>query len=464
MGCLKYLIDLGSTFTKVAVVDLEQGEIKARVAVPSTVGTDVMVGLNMAIEQAKGRSGVAVPGREDLMACSSAAGGLRMVAVGLVPRLSTEAAERAALGAGARVLAIYSYDLSRTEIEEIVGIAPDIILLCGGTDGGEKRNIIHNANILAKSKLTAPIVVAGNKAAQDEVEDILASAGKLPVLCQNVLPEINVLNADPCHELIRELFMKRIIKAKGIAQVREVVGNEIIPTPVAVLNAVQLLSDGYMEETGLGELLAVDVGGATTDVYSVAKGWPTRAGVILRGLEEPYVKRTVEGDLGVRWNMDNLVKIGQERKLLPLNSRVDELACKLGRPGILPANQEETDFDTAVAQIAVEVAVERHVGRLESIYGPSGENLVQRGKDLTGVKAVVGTGGPLAFSSDPWMILQGACAGDRAKHNLLKPLSPTYFIDSRYILYAVGLISEVAPKEALVIAKKYVKPLASSKE
>jgi uncharacterized protein (TIGR01319 family) len=89
---------------------------------------------------------------------------------------------------------------------------------------------------------------------------------------------------------------------------------------------------------------------------------------------------------------------------------------------------------------------------------------VQRGKDLTGVKAVVGTGGPLAFSSDPWMILQGACAGDRAKHNLLKPLSPTYFIDSRYILYAVGLISEVAPKEALVIAKKYVKPLASSKE
>jgi len=464
MGRWKYLIDLGSTFTKVAVVDLDRGEIGARVAVPSTVGTDVMVGLNMAIEQAKERSGVAVPGREDLLACSSAAGGLRMVTVGLVPRLSAEAAERAALGAGARVLAVYSYDLSRTEIEEIVGIAPDIILLCGGTDGGEKRTIIHNAGMLAKSRLTAPIVVAGNKAAQDEVEAILASAGKLPVLCQNVLPEINVLNADPCHALIRELFMKRIIQAKGIAQVREIAGNEIIPTPVAVLNAAKLLSGGYREEAGLGELLAVDVGGATTDVYSVAKGWPTRPGVILRGLEEPYVKRTVEGDLGVRWNMDNLVKIGQERKLLSLNSRVTELACKIGRPGILPADPEETDFDTTLAQIAVEVATERHVGTLESVYGFDGENLVQRGKDLTGVKVVVGTGGPLAFSSAPWTILQGACAGAGVNPNLLKPRSSSYFIDNRYLLYAVGLISEAAPREALTLAKKYIKPLAPSKE
>ena len=116
-----------------------------------------------------------------------------------------------------------------------------------------------------------------------------------------------MLDAAPCNKEIREIFMKNIIKAKGIAKAKAIIKDVIMPTPSAVLEAAKLISGGWGDEKGFGELIVIDPGGATTDVHSIAKGNPARADIIMVGLPEPYEKRTVEGDLGLKYNMDRLL-------------------------------------------------------------------------------------------------------------------------------------------------------------
>jgi uncharacterized protein (TIGR01319 family) len=168
---------------------------------------------------------------KDSLACTSAAGGLRMISIGFVPELSCEAATRTALGAGAKVVGHYSYGLTREEVLEIRELSPDIILLAGGTDGGDKRVIIHNAKMLANCRsLESCIVVAGNKAVQDDLREIFKNANKIVKFTSNIMPDIGILNTDPCHKIIRELFLDTIIKAKGIAKAKTILGGVLIPT------------------------------------------------------------------------------------------------------------------------------------------------------------------------------------------------------------------------------------------
>lgn len=459
------LIDFGSTFTKVMIVDLKKGEVLARSKAVSTVETNVMVGLEKALSKLK-LSTKSLLGRKFRykFACSSAAGGLKIVAIGLVPELTAEAAKRAALGAGAKVLDVYSYELTQLEMRRIESQSPDIILLTGGTDGGDRKTVVHNSRVLAKSKIQVPIVVACNKEVSGEVENILKTGGKDVRVTENVMPELWDLNIEPAKEVIRKVFIDRIVEAKGLSEARKLV-DILMPTPAATLRAAKLLAEGCEEEEGLGEILIIEVGGATTNVYSVAEGKPTQSRTIWKGLKEPYIKRTVEGDLGVRVSAESLLlAAGRERiveklKMNGVNINIDKVVKKLSTNiGIIPRTQQEYAIDAALAQSAVEIATERHVGSIEEFFTPSGVFYIQKGKDLTDIKYIIGSGGPIVYSRDPSRILKGALF-DENKPFLLKPRNPKLLVDENYVLWAMGLLADVAPGIALKIIKESLRIL-----
>lgn len=457
------LIDFGSTYTKVTAVDLDSEALLGRTQAPSTAGSDLVLGLNAALHSLKLETGIRVAEIPTRLACSSAAGGLRMVAIGLVPDLTAEAARQAALGAGAKLLKVYSYALTHSDIDSLESITPDLVLLAGGTDGGNSDFILRNAVALASSGVSAPIVVAGNRAARDEVCSILVGAGKEAIPTENVLPELSRLNVDPARSAIREVFMRRIVRAKGLDGAESFVGSILMPTPLAVLRAAELLADGAGGEEGLGELLLVDVGGATTDVHSIARGSPRRDGVVQKGIPEPHAKRTVEGDLGLRYNAPSIVDaVGEEAVLShagldgsPIRPR--EAATALTRlTDKLPSDELESALDVGLARAATLVAVERHAGTLETVYTPAGRVDVQHGKDLTVVKTLIGTGGVFAWGSNPRRVLEGALY-DPGNPLSLRPICPRMLVDAGYILYAVGLLAGIAPDAALRVAKGLLK-------
>ncbi len=454
-------IDFGSTYTKLVAVDCDGEALLGVVQSPTTVAGGVMAGLDRALRQLE-QLGVR---RNDIgarVASSSAAGGLRMVAIGLVPDLTAEAARRAALGAGAKVLRVFAYELSRRDIAELAGIGPDMVLLAGGTDGGDRKTILRNAAVLAEAQLRAPVVVAGNRAVQDEVEDILTRAGCAATVVDNVLPELGRLNVEPARAAIRQIFMDRITHAKGLAGAEAFVGRIVMPTPMAVLEGANLLAAGAPGEPGLGELVVVDVGGATTDVHSVAAGTPASPGLVQRGLPEPHAKRTVEGDLGIRFNAPAIVEtVGAERIHAALGRAVPPETVSAAvrhlseETSHVPREPWEHELDAVLARAATAIAVGRHAGRVETVYTPTGPVQLLHGKDLSAVGAVIGTGGVFAYGRHARRVLEGA-RFDPEDPTSLRPRDPTCLVDARYILFAVGLLAPLAARAVVRIAKRHL--------
>jgi uncharacterized protein (TIGR01319 family) len=456
---LALLIDFGSTFTKILAVDLAAEEILAYAQSCTTVDTDIMVGLRRALDLLP--SPLKNASYECKLSSSSAAGGLGMVTIGLIPELSAEAARRAALGAGAKVVKVYSFRLSVRELEELEGLKPDILLLAGGTDGGNREVILDNARLLAGSRIESPILIAGNKTAADEVQSILRAVGKITLLADNVMPEVNVLNVEPAREMIRKVFIERIIAAKGLKRAEDFVEGILMPTPTAVLQAAQLLSQGTGSEKGLGDLVVVDIGGATTDVHSIGAGNPVQAGVARKGLPEPLAKRTVEGDLGLRYNAGTIFKLcGPERILENASLSHPDLSQKLERLShcveTLPESPEDKDLDFALAACAARAAMERHTGSIEALWGPQGQYYIQYGKDLTGVEHLIGTGGIFIHHPQAGDILRKTLFSPQEPFSL-RPKNPNLYTDARYCLYAVGLLADRYPEVAFRIARKYLK-------
>ena len=459
-------IDFGSTYTKLTAIDLENEIILATAKDITTVENDIMIGFNKAFENLK----LEINKKTDFnsvnfinkTACSSAAGGLKMVAIGLVPELTADAAKKAALGAGARVIKTYAFELNNKELEEIKNTQLDIILLAGGTDGGNKECILHNAKMLAKFKIDVPIVVAGNKSVADEVESILKEADIDCYITENVMPVLNKLNVEPAREEIRKVFINKIIEAKGMKKAEEFIQGILMPTPAAVLKASEILATGTDEEDGLGDLIVVDIGGATTDIHSIAKGEPTKPSVMIKGLEEPFAKRTVEGDLGMRYSAMALLEASGTRKIR--NYLADSLKqidvkkqCQHRHENIkmVPTTEEEIRFDEAMAKAATELAMTRHCGILECVYTPMGTMFNQSGKDLTDTPYVIGTGGVIIHSLNPGNILRaGVFNSEDPIH--LKPMDPKFLIDQTYILSAMGLLAQEYPNIAIRIMKKYL--------
>ena len=452
-------VDIGSTYTKLTAIDSIREKIIATSAAFTTIETDVMEGFSSAYGKLKEVAG----GFEydQLLCCSSAAGGLKMVALGLVPELTSKAAKLAAASAGAKVVKTYAFEISQSEQNEIFEIDPDLVLLCGGTDGGNKEVILANARRLVRIQRPFTIIAAGNKSASFELEEIFSGSGKAFVITENVMPEFNKLNIEPARQKIRELFISRIIEAKGLNQLQELCKTDIIPTPLAVLNACELFSKGTKTIPGIGDLMAVDLGGATTDVYSISRGKPTLINVTVRGLPEPASKRTVEGDLGMRYSLSPLV--GE----LDLNDLSNELgidkaimkdwidACTQDPALLAQPGSSEQKIEESLARNAVKIAVERHAGIYQPVYTPFGQMYTLTGKDLSAVPFVVGIGGAIINAQRPQYILEGVKpTGNDFEY--AKPRNPHYLIDKKYIFASIGLISSIDADLAITLLKQEI--------
>jgi uncharacterized protein (TIGR01319 family) len=478
MTSLAILIDFGSTFTKVTAVDLSGSQLIGRSQAPSTVRTDVREGLLRALTELHEHSAVfdrapkdlSVLGGKVVLASSSAAGGLRIAVVGNVPGLTVEAANQAALGAGAKIVGSTAFKLFADRIRDIEDLRPDMILLTGGVDGGDTETILYNARVLAHSALSVPIVVAGNQAVAQEVSQILGEHGKEVRVVENVMPKMGTLAVESGREEIRKLFMERITHAKGLDQVKEFV-SVVLPTPMAVLEGIRLGADGTAEEKGWGDMLVVDVGGATTDVHSIGYGQPTGENVIAQGLAESYAKRTVEGDLGIRFNAATILhRSGLDRLAVDLRDNFPAYAVGVNAlqeyiqrvteaTETVPEEDWHSAADAVLARAAVDLAVARHVGRRERVVAREGEAWVHSGKDLRDTHTLIGTGG--VFIHNPFaghILSPGASSDDRVQ--FLRPKNPTKFLDASYLLYAVGLLSERYPDVALKLFKHQLRPLS----
>jgi uncharacterized protein (TIGR01319 family) len=454
-----WLFDVGSTFTKLAVVDIDNPDCRWRAQAPTTVHTDVRDGFHAAVDAVHRQDGPRFEDAALRAASSSAAGGLALVVSGLVPRLSAEAGRVAALGAGAKLVGSWSHRLTPGDIVDIEGARPDIVLLTGGTDGGDRRTLLENTKALAAWKSCPAVIVAGNRDVAGEAVELLSETGIRARAVPNILPELDRLEVGPVRAAIREEFLANIVTAKGIDRLGAHLDVEITPTPAAVLDGVGLLAERLFP----GGLMAVEVGGATTNVHSWSAATPDPT-VVVRGVPEPALKRTVEGDLGVRWNAGTILELlglewFEEQGIEGADAFERYVARVAAAPVSLPETDAERRFDFLMAAFAAQTAIQRHCGHQREVVLPTGVAYVQTGKDLRGVEAVLGTGGPVINATDPVALVTAAV------HNtdpfVLLPRAPKVLIDREYLLYAVGLLAQLQPEASAELSRQTMREIAA---
>ncbi|MEV5691195.1 glutamate mutase L [Micromonospora globbae] len=435
--------DVGSTYTKVAVVDLDGGELVAAAAAPTTVATDVLHGLDAAVAAA-----TAGLGARDApwYVCSSAGGGLRLAVVGYEQLVTAQAGRRVGLSAGANVVHVAAGRLGAADLSALRAARPDVVLLVGGTDGGDADTLTHNATRLARARWRVPVVLAGNVDVRDELAGLLAAARVPVTVADNVLPRIGVLAPGSARAAIREVFLRHVIGGKRLSRGSRFARLVRAATPDAVLTGVEVLAD----RVG-GDLAVVDVGGATTDVYSVLvpderAGGPGRevAGTLWRA-------RTVEGDLGMRWSAPGVVRAAAEERLLAPGEQEDlarAAAVRAADPGFLPAGEAERAVDRRIAQLAATVAVRRHARG-----GATGE---RGGRDLRDVRLLVGSGGVLrhAPAGHAAQVLAAVLADHAGGWAL--PRAARAVVDVEYVLAAGGLLAAEHPQVAGALLGRYL--------
>lgn len=410
---------------------------------PTTVlNGDVTVGLKGAVEDLKKNIGEEVITWDEMLATSSAAGGLRMSVHGLVYDMTVRAAKEAALGAGGILKHTTAGKMRRTDLKKIQEINPNIILVAGGVDYGERETALHNFEMIASLKLDIPVIYAGNIENHDEIREIAEENNIRLYIVDNVYPKVDMLNVEPTRRVIQEVFEEHIIHAPGMAKVRDMVNGPIIPTPGAVMEAAKLLKED------LGDLVVFDVGGATTDVHSVTEGSEEISRILIS--PEPVAKRTVEGDLGMFVNLPHVVeKIGMENLLREFLD-AEEL-IKNAKP--IPETDREKEFIERLAKEAVLTSLERHAGALRNLYSSTGKKTVAEGKDLTNVKYIVGTGGALTRLPHRVDILKSV--GTHSKGMELFPNKDAkILIDNNYIMASLGVLSKRYPQDALALLKE----------
>ncbi len=465
------VFDVGSTYTKVSAFALEDGEYcwLDRAQAPTTV-EDIDQGLTQAVSNLAKKLGIEKVGAREVLSTSSAAGGLRMVAMGYMPRVTAKAAKEVAMNAGARVLEVMSFeDPPENKREMLCEIRPDIILLAGGTDGGDKDSMLADAGIIKNSGVKSTVVIARNTDGQSEVEELLTAAGIQTLRVANVMPNIHTLNVKPAREAIHEQFIRQITKSKGLNKLLDrLTVNKVVPTPGAVLMATELLAKGTPEKEGCGSLLVIDIGGATTDIHSVLPHLDKLAieerGLVLTN-EKQSAYRTVEGNLGLRVSARGIVEVVGEKAItsrLGLNGETNEQALihyaahLESNPGYLASTNQERLFDKGLACAAIEVALKRHAGYIAQQFDPimgiaPGTPM---GRDLRTVETVIAVGGIFAHLSETEARDIVSMALERPGISLL-PNQPKIIIDRNYALYAVGLLSQLRSTAALKFANKY---------
>jgi len=399
-------VDIGSTWTKAALVELPSGRLLATAQAPTTLD-DVVSGVLAATG--------AFPDAP-ILACSSAGGGLRLAVVGYEQLISAEAGHRAALSAGARVVHVAAGRLDPTSLAALRAAAPDVVLLVGGTDGGESSVLRHNAATLAAGDRSVPVVLAGNAAVRDEVAAVLR-AGGLPVTeAENVLPDIGRLAPESARTAIRAVFLEHVIGGARLSADPRLRAWVRAVTPDAVLEGISVLA-GLRATAEAPGVVVVDVGGATTDVYCVPDPDAEQASLGREAVGVPSRRRTVEGDLGV-------------------SSSVEDLRMAARAEGLAPG-----DDPLALGEAAATVALRRHL-RAEAAYGPGGAG-------ARGVGLVVLSGGVFRHA-DPAAVddVVARIADDRGGAGGVLAGSEVV-VDRSYVLAAAGLLAPEHPGAAV---------------
>lgn len=410
---------------------------------PTTVlEGDVTIGLKGAIEDLKQNLKTNDLTWDDMLATSSAAGGLKMTVHGLVYDMTVRAAKEAALGAGGIIKMVTSGKLRRTDLKKIQEIAPNIILVAGGVDYGERDTAIYNMEMILSMGLKIPIIYAGNLENQEEVRLMCQDADNQLYIVENVYPKIDTLVVEPTRKIIQDAFEEHIIHAPGMLKVRDLIKGHIIPTPGAVMEAAKVLKEE------IGDLIVFDVGGATTDLHSVTEGSSEINSILIS--PEPDAKRTVEGDLGVYVNVAHIVdKIGMDN----LKKEFPDAENLLENYKPIPKSDYEKKFVERLTKEAVLTSLERHAGHLRYFYTASGKKTVAEGKDLTAVKYIIGTGGVLTRLPNRKQILE--LIKTYGKERELYPTKVAkVLIDEDYILSSLGVLSKSYHDDALKLMKK----------
>ena len=441
------LIDIGSTYTKATAVELTQAKLLGTSSALTTSVFDVNEGINIAVSKLEQKTGVKKFHKRFM--CSSAAGGLKMVVCGLVPELTAKAASLASMGAGAKITGLFSYELTGDDIGKISENPPDILLLTGGTDGGNKKVILNNAKMLASVKNELSIIIAGNRTVKAEVLEILKNHNLFA--CENVMPRLDTLNIEPAKKMIRDIFLDRIVRAKGLND------EVLMPTPAAVLAASELLAKN------IGDLIVIDVGGATTDVYSIADGAPQNPGTLVKGLPEPKNKRTVEGDIGMRFSARGIIDAVGINKISEISelaeNEIEQIVDSFkNNEKMLPETHNHKMLDFALAATAIETGISRHAGVMEEAYLSSGRVLIQTGKDLSNIQNIVMTGGVLINSNKAYELTKYALFNETEPLSL-RPKQSTFYFDTNYIAAAMGLLGTYAPDVAGVILNQNIRKI-----
>jgi uncharacterized protein (TIGR01319 family) len=397
-------LDVGSTWTKGALV-AETGELLAT-AQHATTPPEVLDGVQAVLDQ--------LGNADEVLACSSAGGGLRLAVVGQERLISAEAGYRVALSAGAKVVYVSAGELDGAGIRALRAAEPDVVLLVGGTDGGDRKVLLHNARKLARNRIRPPIVLAGNKQAQSEALSLLAE--RMVVATANVLPDVGELAPGPARSAIRQVFLSHVIGGKGLSRgpaFRQLVR---AVTPDAVLAGVSQLA-------GEDAVLVVDVGGATTDVYSAVSIQDAEE----RAVALPDDRRTVEGDIGMRWSAPGILAEAAAERLTGFEGLQEFAERRAKDVDFVPDSLKESRVDLQLAGLAAILAVRRHLRMVEGKLGPRGAGLL------------VLSGGVFRHAPDVSQVVEQLQADP-----LLRPAirSARIVVDRDYVLAPAGLLAQ----------------------
>jgi len=395
---------------------------------------------------------------------SSAGGGLQMMVAGVVMAMTAESAQRCALGAGAIVMDVLASNDGRAgheKIERIRHLRPDMILLSGGTDGGTISHVVELAEYIRaadpKPRLGGgfklPVIFAGNKDARGRIQEILGDRTAI-VMTDNIRPVLERENLAPARHKIHDLFLEHVMaQAPGYGALMGWTGAPIMPTPAAV----GLIMEKAARQQGLN-LLGVDIGGATTDVFSVVDGQFTR---------------TVSANLGMSYSISNvLAEAGLEKiqRWLPLVLEEQDIRNriknKMIRPTTIPQMQQDLALEQAVAREALRLALEQHKALAVELKGVQQERTIadafeqeEGGKsliDLYRIDLIIGSGG----------ILSHAPRRVQAMIMMIDAYQPLGFtrlaVDSIFMMPHLGVLSQVNERAATeVFLKDCLIPLGS---
>jgi len=461
--------DCGSTTTKAILIEKIGDEYRQtyRGEAPTTVEApfeDVTRGVLNAIAEIEDLSGrkildgdkILTPCRDSktgvdiFISTSSAGGGLQMMVTGVVQNMTGESAQRCALGAGAIVIDVLSSNdgrLPHEKIERIRTLRPDMILMSGGTDGGAVTHVVEMADYVAAadprprfgSTYQLPLVYAGNKEAQEQVAKILGQKTAL-VITENIRPVLERENLAPARHKIHDLFLEHVMaQAPGYKNLIEMAGAPIMPTPAAV----GVIMETIAKREHLN-LIGVDIGGATTDVFSVFEG---------------RFNRTVSANLGMSYSISNvLAEAGLANIMRWVPFTIDEqtlrnrIKNKMIRPTTIPQTLDELQIEHAISREALRLALIHHKSLATALKGVQQERTIsdvfelqQSGKtliDMLKLDLIVGSGGILSHA--PRRIQSMLMMVDA-----YEPLGFTMLsVDSIFMMPHLGVLSTINEKAA----------------